>query len=129
MEHVNVTEPELADMAATTTAVIRGVVPMAEIADFFDRSFTEIAAVLGERPLGRPVLVGLSRKSTIGAVLGTPGAPVPVGERLFGTLGATAAAVLGGASIVRTHDVRATADFLRVLTATMAERAEADTQR
>ena len=83
-------------------------------------------ALLG---LGRPVLVGLSRKSTIGAVLGTPGAPVPAGERLFGTLGATAAAVLGGASIVRTHDVRATADFLRVLTATMAERAEADTQR
>ena len=75
--------------------------------------------------LGRPVLVGVSRKSTIGAVLGSADAPAPVGERLFGTLGATAAAVLGGASIVRTHDVRATAEFLRVLTATMAEREEA----
>ena len=69
--------------------------------------------------LGRPVLVGISRKSTIGAVLGRPGAPVPVDERLFGSLGATAVAVLRGASIVRTHDVRATAEMLRVLTATM----------
>lgn len=83
-------------------------------------------ALLG---LGRPVLVGVSRKSTIGAVLGSAEAPAPVGERLFGTLGATAAAVLGGASIVRTHDVGATAEFLRVLTATMAERAEADAVR
>ncbi len=79
--------------------------------------------------LGRPVLVGVSRKSTIGAVLGSAEAPAPVGERLFGTLGATAAAVLGGASIVRTHDVGATAEFLRVLTATMAERAEAEAVR
>ena len=70
--------------------------------------------------LGRPVLVGISRKSTIGAVLGRPDAPVPVDERLFGTLGATAVAVLRGASIVRTHDVRATAEMLRVLTATVA---------
>ena len=68
--------------------------------------------------LGRPVLIGISRKSTIGAVLGSKENPAPVGERLFGTLGATAVAVLRGASIVRTHDVRATADFLRVLTAT-----------
>lgn len=75
--------------------------------------------------LRRPVLVGISRKSTIGAVLGSVAAPAPVGERLFGTLGATAVAVLGGASIVRTHDVRATADFLRVLRATAAEAAEA----
>lgn len=67
--------------------------------------------------LGRPVLVGLSRKNTIGVVLGSAEAPAPVGERLFGTLGATAAAVLGGASIVRTHDVRATVEMLRGLTA------------
>ena len=72
--------------------------------------------------LGRPVLVGLSRKSTIGAVLGSDAAPVAVADRLFGTLGATALAALGGASIVRTHDVRATFDFLRVLEATAAER-------
>jgi dihydropteroate synthase len=74
--------------------------------------------------LGRPVLVGISRKSTIGAVLGRPGAPVPVEDRLFGTLGATAVAVLRGASIVRTHDVRATAEMLRVLAATVDAAAE-----
>jgi dihydropteroate synthase len=69
--------------------------------------------------LGRTVLVCISRKSTIGAALGSADEPAPVGERLFGTLGATAVAVLRGASIVRTHDVRATAEMLRVLTATV----------
>lgn len=71
--------------------------------------------------LGRPVLVGISRKSTIGHVLGHPGPPVPVDERLYGTLGATAVAVLRGATLVRTHDVRPTVDMLRVLAATIAE--------
>jgi dihydropteroate synthase len=80
------------------------------------RLLARVDAFLG---LGRPVLVGISRKSTIGAVLGSADAPAPVEERLFGTLGATAVAVLRGASIVRTHDVRATADFLRVLAATV----------
>ena len=68
--------------------------------------------------LGRPVLVGISRKSTVGAVLGTPEAPAPVAERLYGTLGVTAVAVLRGAALVRTHDVRPTVEMLKVLTAT-----------
>ncbi len=67
--------------------------------------------------IGRPVLVGVSRKSTVGAVLGTAEAPAPVGERLFGSLGLTAAAVLGGASLVRTHDVRETVEMLKGLAA------------
>ncbi|MEL7361483.1 MAG: dihydropteroate synthase [Bacteroidota bacterium] len=67
--------------------------------------------------LGRPVLVGVSRKSSIGAALGTAEAPAPVEARLFGSLGATAVAVLRGAALVRTHDVRATAEMLRVLAA------------
>jgi effector-binding domain-containing protein len=46
MEDVDMTEPELANLNETTTAVIRGVVPTAEIADFFDRSFSELASVL-----------------------------------------------------------------------------------
>ncbi len=69
--------------------------------------------------LGRPVLVGVSRKSTIGTVLGTPDGPAPPHERLFGTLGATAVAVMRGASLVRTHDVRPTVEMLRVLAATL----------
>ena len=68
--------------------------------------------------LDRPVLVGISRKSTIGAVLGRPGAPAPVEERLYGTLGATAVAVLRGATLVRTHDVRPTVEMLQVIAAT-----------
>jgi effector-binding domain-containing protein len=46
MEAVNENSPETADLDETTTAVIHGVVPMADIADFFDRSFSELAAVL-----------------------------------------------------------------------------------
>jgi len=69
--------------------------------------------------LDRPVLVGISRKSTIGRLLGSEEAPRPVDDRLFGSLGATAAAVVRGATIVRTHDVAPTVDFLNVLSATM----------
>ena len=46
MERVTATEPELADLTEISTAVIHGVVPMAEIAGFFDRSFSELAIVL-----------------------------------------------------------------------------------
>lgn len=59
--------------------------------------------------LGYPVLVGLSRKSTIGALTGRD-----VGERMAGSVAAALAAVARGATIVRTHDVRETVDALRV---------------
>ena len=67
--------------------------------------------------LGRPVMIGVSRKHTVGVVLGSAGAPAPVGERLVGGLALAAIAVLAGASLVRTHDVRATAELLRTLAA------------
>jgi dihydropteroate synthase len=51
--------------------------------------------------LGRPVLLGTSRKSTIGKVLG-----LPVDERLEGTLATTALGIAAGVDIVRVHDVR-----------------------
>ena len=50
--------------------------------------------------LGRPVLIGTSRKSTIGKVL-----DLPADQRLEGTLATTALAVASGADIVRVHDV------------------------
>jgi dihydropteroate synthase len=53
------------------------------------------------RSLGRPMLIGMSRKSTIGKVL-----DLPAPERLEGTLATTALAIAGGADIVRVHDVR-----------------------
>jgi dihydropteroate synthase len=54
------------------------------------------------RVLGRPVLVGASRKSTIGRVL-----DLPADQRLEGTLATTALAVSGRADIIRVHDVQA----------------------
>jgi dihydropteroate synthase len=56
-------------------------------------------------PLGRPILVGPSRKSFIGAVLGKSG-----GDRLFGTAAVVAVSIAHGASIVRVHDVAAMRD-------------------
>ena len=66
----------------------------------------ELIRRLGELlPLGRPILVGPSRKSFIGAVLGRGG-----GERMFGTAAAVAVSIAHGASIVRVHDVAAMRD-------------------
>jgi dihydropteroate synthase len=59
--------------------------------------------------LGLPVLVGLSRKSTIGALTGRD-----AGERVAGSIAAALAAVARGAAIVRVHDVRETVDALRI---------------
>jgi dihydropteroate synthase len=58
---------------------------------------------------GYPVLVGLSRKSSLGEITGRG-----VGERVPASLAAALAAVSRGASIVRVHDVRETVDALKV---------------
>ena len=65
--------------------------------------------------IGRPILIGISRKSTIGWALGHNGERSPIADRLYGTLGATAVAVMRGASLVRTHDVRPTVEMLRMI--------------
>jgi dihydropteroate synthase len=67
--------------------------------------------------LGSPLLVGVSRKSTIGRVLGRPPA-----DRLAGGLGLAAWAVGEGARIVRTHDVAATRDAILMVDAVMVGR-------
>lgn len=59
--------------------------------------------------LGFPVLVGLSRKSMIGAITGKP-----VADRLAGSVVLAAIAVMNGASVVRAHDVSATVDAIRI---------------
>ncbi len=61
------------------------------------------------RRLGRPVLVGVSNKSFIGTVTGQP-----VEQRLMGTAAAVTAAVLGGAGIVRVHDVGSVREVVRM---------------
>ena len=59
--------------------------------------------------LGRPILSGTSRKSTIGRVLG-----VAEDDRLEGTAATVSLAIAGGADIVRVHDVRAMARVARM---------------
>lgn len=62
--------------------------------------------------LGRPLLVGVSRKSMIGLALNRP-----VGERLYGGLALAALAVVKGARILRVHDVAETVDVVRMIAA------------
>jgi dihydropteroate synthase len=59
--------------------------------------------------LGRPILLGASRKSTLGRVL-----DLPVGERLEATLATTALGIAAGADIVRVHDVEANVRAARI---------------
>ncbi len=67
-----------------------------------------LAGLQAMQQLSLPVLVGVSRKSMIGALLDRP-----VGERLYGGLALATAAVLAGARIIRAHDVAPTCDAVR----------------
>lgn len=60
--------------------------------------------------LGVPLLIGLSRKSTIGAILDD----APVTERLYGSLAGAVIAAWQGAQILRVHDVKPTVQALRI---------------
>ena len=62
--------------------------------------------------LGCPVLIGVSRKSTLGALTGRD-----VDERLAASLAAAVMAVDRGAAVVRAHDVAATVDALKIASA------------
>ena len=64
--------------------------------------------------LGYPMLVGLSRKGMIGTITGRAAA-----ARMAGGLAAAVVAVQNGASIVRTHDVAATVDALKMVSRIM----------
>jgi dihydropteroate synthase len=69
-----------------------------------------LAGLPALRALGRPLAVGVSRKSFLGAVLDRP----DTADRLAGSLAATAIAVAHGAALIRTHDVAETRDAVRV---------------
>ena len=63
--------------------------------------------------LGCPIVIGVSRKAFLGKALARPGEPpLPPSERLLGTAATVTAAILGGAHIVRVHDV---AEIVRVV--------------
>ena len=76
------------------------------------------------RVLGRPILLGTSRKSTIGRIL-----DLPPDERVEGTIATTALGIASGVDIVRVHDVEANVRAARVSDAIVRGRwrAEADT--
>src|SRR5215831_15913234 len=70
-----------------------------------------VLASLGELlALGRPLCIGVSRKSFLGAIIGRQRTE----DRLAGSLAATAVAVWNGASLIRTHDVAETLDAVRI---------------
>jgi dihydropteroate synthase len=91
----------------------------------FGKTHRDNLRLVGElrslRPPGYPILIGVSRKSAIGAALAEDGETAGIRDRLYGSLGATAIAVENGASIIRTHDVRETADMIRVMNAIRSE--------
>jgi dihydropteroate synthase len=84
----------------------------------FGKSFQENYPLLKRfdelHELRYPLLAGVSRKSFIGRALTRNGSDAPVSDRLYATLAAETAVILKGAHIVRTHDVRACADAVRI---------------
>jgi dihydropteroate synthase len=72
--------------------------------------------------IGRPILVGPSRKSFLGRTLAPlhGGVSAPVNERAHATLAATVAAILAGAHVVRVHDVRPATEAAAIADAILA---------
>ena len=77
-----------------------------------EQSFEILASLQRLAALGRPILVGASRKSFLGWATG-----LPVEQRLEASLAAGAAAILNGASLLRVHDIAATLRMVRVIDA------------
>ena len=76
----------------------------------------ELLRRLGElTDLGRPLVIGTSRKSFIGRITGRD-----VTERVHGTVATCVLALERGASVFRVHDVAAVSDALKVTSATVA---------
>ena len=84
----------------------------------FGKSFRQNYELLARLPelakLGYPLLVGTSRKGFLGATLASRGKPAPPKARIWGTAATVTASILGGAHIVRVHDVAEMAQVARV---------------
>jgi dihydropteroate synthase len=74
------------------------------------------------RELGQPLLAGVSRKSFLARTLRPlhGGKDVAMNERLYATVAATVAVILGGADMVRVHDVRPAVEATRIADALLA---------
>lgn len=126
-------QPEYADVAAEVRdylrarlgeAASRGLASETLAVDpgiGFGKTLQHNLELLGRLPwltaLGRPVVVGLSRKSFLGKLTGRE-----VGDRLAASIAGLAFSVLQGATIMRVHDVRESWDAVRVLTALAREK-------
>jgi dihydropteroate synthase len=86
-----------------------------------DHNVTMLRGLGALRDLGLPILLGTSRKSTIGRIL-----DLPEDQRLEGTLATTALGIAAGVDIVRVHDVRANVRAARVSDAIVRGRWRAD---
>ena len=112
----------VAELRARMEAVVEGgIAPERIVIDpglgFAKQAEHDLALVahLAElRALGRPVLVAASRKRFLGRVLARDGAPPPARERDAATAAVSAISAHEGAWAVRVHEVRATADAVRV---------------
>jgi dihydropteroate synthase len=84
----------------------------------FGKSYAQNYELIEKLPqlaaLGYPLLVGSSRKGFLGATLARDGKPAPPGERIWGTAATVTASILGGAHIVRVHDVAEMVQVARV---------------
>jgi len=89
----------------------------------FGKSFAQNYQLLAYLPklaaLGCPLMVGTSRKAFLGATLARSGAAAPAEERIWGTAATVAASILGGAHIVRVHDVAEMVQVARVTDAVL----------
>ena len=113
----------LADLAAAVERAVRAGVPSENLildpGFGFGKTAEHNLLVLREisrlRELCRPILLGTSRKSTIGRVLGG----LPPEERLEGTLATTALGIAAGVDLVRVHDVLANVRVARMCDAVL----------
>jgi dihydropteroate synthase len=91
----------------------------------FGKSYRQNFQLLAQLPrlaaIGFPLMIGTSRKSFLGAALGNAKSPVPPAERIWGTAATVTAAILGGAHIVRVHDVVEMARVARIADAIASE--------
>lgn len=80
----------------------------------YDENYSLLARLGELARLRFPILTGTSRKSFLGRTLARGGKDLPAEERLSGTLAAVTACVLGGAHIVRVHDVRPAVEACKI---------------
>jgi dihydropteroate synthase len=80
----------------------------------FEQNYPLLAGLDQLQDLGFPLLVGTSKKSFIGRTLAVGGKDAPPDQRLHGSLAAATASVLKGAPVVRVHDVKATAEAIKI---------------